>query len=714
MKSKIEKLGKVSITVEKDEHNSNKAYNRLVIVNARGGSYISRKAVPAGIPITNEIYWKKLISGVSDLIPEEASAANQLADKNYVNNGIATASATFRGTFNTLVELQAVEADNNDYGFVITNDADNDTQYARYKYNGTQWVFEYKINNNNFSPAQWAAITSGINQTGNEKLNALIVKDNPQVINLTANDISQRFNIPITVGTKLIFHVTEITGTTEHDMINVNVEYAPAVTTVEGYDVYIGDNLIWDAHNFYSEIQTALQTNKTIDVEIEAFVGVKGYIYPIYDASIVNTAAPGLMSTNDKTNLDTVTDKLRYVVRDGNKLRIKDENNINRGYIVGSSGKLEIKANEVLSIGSNDGNVNVNAKSNNITLTGETVNVNGRLSVHAPIGNDTISLYKDVNGLYANYIRLGDDITIFTNNRIRTYCRTIAIGSNNNIRYDDATYELNIAVNELRIGYYEGDQRLLIDDTETKIRAQNGNSSISLQNSDFRVVFPNAGDINFIASGDNTPYTTLKTLVTASKRISININSYLQANKPMPLGGSYNYTTDYGNVILQVVSIVDWYEGGDNPLDVSVGATIVAMGYKTLESNDSAIYNRYTVFFFNVDIDDGTLQYYKTITQSNQINTLSKVERAALVSLGYTLDKEIIGILSNLATTDKTSLVAAVNELKGMIDNIQPSGGGSDSISRAELNETEQLIATALSSLNDRITAIENQLNGGN
>lgn len=59
MESVIEKLGKVSVTVEKDYHNSEKEYNKLTIVEEQGAfkTYISRKPVPAGVALTNREYW---------------------------------------------------------------------------------------------------------------------------------------------------------------------------------------------------------------------------------------------------------------------------------------------------------------------------------------------------------------------------------------------------------------------------------------------------------------------------------------------------------------------------------------------------------------------------------------------------------------------------------------------------------------------------------
>ena len=59
MESVIEKLGKVSVTVEKDYHSSEKEYNKLTVVEEQGAfkTYLSRKPVPVGIELTNREYW---------------------------------------------------------------------------------------------------------------------------------------------------------------------------------------------------------------------------------------------------------------------------------------------------------------------------------------------------------------------------------------------------------------------------------------------------------------------------------------------------------------------------------------------------------------------------------------------------------------------------------------------------------------------------------
>ncbi|MEE0871578.1 MAG: hypothetical protein U0L52_09465, partial [Bacteroidaceae bacterium] len=103
------------------------------------------------------------IDTINGKIPAQATAQNQLADKNFVNSSISTATADFKGTYNSLQELEQVTANANDYAFVIATDAAGNTVYKRYKWvEGTGWTFEYDLNNSSFTAAQWAAIQSGI------------------------------------------------------------------------------------------------------------------------------------------------------------------------------------------------------------------------------------------------------------------------------------------------------------------------------------------------------------------------------------------------------------------------------------------------------------------------------------------------------------------------------------------------------------------------
>lgn len=123
-------------------------------------------AVEKALEVTGDI------SDITILIPTQASSTNKLTDKNYVDSSIATASATFRGTYNLVTDLGltpiatqeqiasalatkmsslSITPANNDYAYVQIPISDGTpTKIAdidRYKYNGSVWGYEYGIDN---------------------------------------------------------------------------------------------------------------------------------------------------------------------------------------------------------------------------------------------------------------------------------------------------------------------------------------------------------------------------------------------------------------------------------------------------------------------------------------------------------------------------------------------------------------------------------------
>lgn len=111
------------------------------------------------------------LNAISGLIPSQATTSNQLADKAFVNSSIATSTATFRGTVNSVAELPKTGVDENDYAFVVTTDTAGNTVYNRYKYTNNAWAFEYALNNSSFTAAQWATINSGIDSSDLTQIN---------------------------------------------------------------------------------------------------------------------------------------------------------------------------------------------------------------------------------------------------------------------------------------------------------------------------------------------------------------------------------------------------------------------------------------------------------------------------------------------------------------------------------------------------------------
>jgi hypothetical protein len=118
---------------------------------------------------------KGSIDDINEKIPTQASASNQLADKDFVNSSVATNAAYFKGTFNSVSELPTTGVTNNDYAFVISTDSHGNTIYNRYKYSSetSAWAFEYALNNSSFTAVQWATVNSGMTSSDKTKLDGI-------------------------------------------------------------------------------------------------------------------------------------------------------------------------------------------------------------------------------------------------------------------------------------------------------------------------------------------------------------------------------------------------------------------------------------------------------------------------------------------------------------------------------------------------------------
>ena len=148
------------------------------------------------------------IQTISSKIPAQASASNQLADKDFVNSSVQTATAFFRGNWSnyssipTDVSLYPVDSYGNttpkanDYIVVIDNsDAPNlsvENGTFRYKYTGnweidgvSGWKYEYTVNETPLTSVQVSALNSGITSELVAKISELEAK-------LTNNSILQQ------------------------------------------------------------------------------------------------------------------------------------------------------------------------------------------------------------------------------------------------------------------------------------------------------------------------------------------------------------------------------------------------------------------------------------------------------------------------------------------------------------------------------------------
>ena len=143
------------------------------------GAYIADGARPGLMSVIDKNNLDTAVSDISaikDKISPAASSTNRLADKDYVDDKVATNTAVFQGTYNSLeeAEQQDLDADINDYIFIVGTDATGNTLYNRYKWGHHGWVFEYALNNSSFTAAQWAAINSGLNSNDRENINTAL------------------------------------------------------------------------------------------------------------------------------------------------------------------------------------------------------------------------------------------------------------------------------------------------------------------------------------------------------------------------------------------------------------------------------------------------------------------------------------------------------------------------------------------------------------
>lgn len=208
------------------------------------------------------------VGNVEGVIPAQATAGNQLADKNFVNSSIATATATFRGTYNVVTDLSLSAAathaqielalktrlpnvDKNDYCFVqIPTTTEVPTQIAvveRYKYAGSEWGYEWSLNNSSFTAAQWAAINSGITASLIQTFNA---KYNKPAGGIPASDMTSEVQNILNNANSIYFpnvltsdiREGELTGTIKTKLITLRTtaqELGAKLVTLKGGATYV-------------------------------------------------------------------------------------------------------------------------------------------------------------------------------------------------------------------------------------------------------------------------------------------------------------------------------------------------------------------------------------------------------------------------------------------------------------------------------------------
>lgn len=261
------------------------------------------------------------------MIPSQASASNQLADKAFVNSSIATSTANFRGTSAAgLTEAQfltwanGLTHDENDYVYWNTVDSVGNVVFKRYKYSGNSWVYEYDLNNSSFTANEWAAIQSGITSDLVTKLTNLPTNEN--LTTALNNKVDKVSGKQLSTEDYTAEEKQKLAGIASGAEVNVQSDWNVTDTNSDAFIKNKPENLVQDASYVHTDNNyTTAEKNKLSGIATSAQVNVlegvqvNGTDLTITDKK-VNVTVP--TKTSQLTNDDNVVKDTSYVHTDNN------------------------------------------------------------------------------------------------------------------------------------------------------------------------------------------------------------------------------------------------------------------------------------------------------------------------------------------------------------------------------------------------------------
>lgn len=146
----------------------NTSYNYIEL-SIDGGltwtQYLVSDVIESGIALDDEQEYDKL----------KIRGSNSVIDSFHVYKNIEIPEHhTFIGVYENIAELENTPnlPYDNDFAFVIEKDELGNEILDRYRYNGLSWIFEYSLNNNNFTKEQWDSINSTITKAWREQVDS--------------------------------------------------------------------------------------------------------------------------------------------------------------------------------------------------------------------------------------------------------------------------------------------------------------------------------------------------------------------------------------------------------------------------------------------------------------------------------------------------------------------------------------------------------------
>lgn len=225
------------------------------------------------------------INAINEKLPEQATNENKLADKDFVNSSISSNTAYFIGTFNSLSELQASNKTitKNDYAFIVETDDVGNIKYNRYKWNGSEWLFEYALNNSSFTSNQWKAINSNITE---EWKNSIETDIETEIAERKSADTSlqNQINNKVDKVSGKGLSTNDFTNEDKNKLADIkgvnlsNFYYYTAETGIRYYWYKIINSSVFNATNKHIKLKFKLASDNNHPLKAEYILDVSHYL----------------------------------------------------------------------------------------------------------------------------------------------------------------------------------------------------------------------------------------------------------------------------------------------------------------------------------------------------------------------------------------------------------------------------------------------------
>lgn len=306
MESVIKKLGKTSITVEKDYHTSKKEYNKLTIVEEEGTfkTYLSRKPVPVGTELTNREYWI-LFSGVLESITfdylkfkQEYGSGERLEDNaiktRHIDNSSVTSNKIVDGSIvnskiaDDTIEIEKLSANVRNIikaATGVSEDLVEDISKLMRK------VFPLEITVNITPTAlQEKGTSTEITITWNTKIEGEVITPESVVVN--GNDVTNKISYKETVSDSKTF-VVKITAEGRVTSVNKSITYV--------YPIFTGFNSATEFTENLAETLTKLGLRSSLGTitDTKTNNNTSNYYWIVSPYKVNNVVTSGISIIND-------------------------------------------------------------------------------------------------------------------------------------------------------------------------------------------------------------------------------------------------------------------------------------------------------------------------------------------------------------------------------------------------------------------------------